>query len=428
MIKYNLIGIFLLLISAAIGQKYSIDTTLQSKYDYVNWERNKLDFFGESPAFQCFFEKLDTLHNGADETVRIYHIGGSHIQADIYSHRIRRYLQLMNENMKAERGLVFPFTLAGTNNPYNYKIEYTGQWQGKRNSLRKDTSVFGLMGITAETSDSISEVRISNRKFLSYKYHYNSVRIFHESDSNYCLRPKYPENVWGIENNDSLGFTEFFLKENVDTFNFVLERLTADTSRKFILQAFDLRNTDPGVIYTSIGVNGASFPSYLRCEKFEHQLKQYPPDCFIISIGTNDTYVREFDTLKFEQNYEEFLQLILRANPDAAIILTVPNDSYFRRKYANPHTAKAANAINRLAEKYDMAVWNLYEIMGGKGSSQKWYLDKLMPRDRIHFTSKGYDIKADLFIQAFFESWDEFMWRDPQNLYNQYLNPEPESE
>lgn len=426
--KLGVLNILLFISCSLWGQNFVIDTTLKAKYSYINWERNQLDFYGESPAFQCFFEKLDTVYKGAPEKVRIYHIGGSHIQADIYSHRVRRHLQNMNENMKSERGLVFPFTLAGTNNPYNYKIEYTGKWVGKRNSLRADTSVFGLMGITAETSDSLSEIRISNRKFLKYRYHYNSVRVFHEPDSNYCLKPKYPENVSGIQSNDSLGYTEFFLKENVDTFNFVLERLTSDTSKKFILQAFDLRNNDPGVVYTSIGVNGASFPSYLRCDKFQHQLNQYPPDCFIISIGTNDTYVREFDTLRFEQNYEDLIKIILEANPKAAIILTVPNDSYFRRKYANPHTAKAARAIERLAQKYDMAVWNFYEIMGGKGSSQKWYLDKLMPRDRIHFTSDGYDIKADLFIQAFYEAWDEFMWRDSEHLYKQYLNPEPESE
>ena len=45
-------------------------------------------------------------------------------------------------------------------------------------------------------------------------------------------------------------------------------------------------------------------------------------------------------------------------------------------------------------------VWDFFEIMGGLGSAQDWYENKLMPYDRIHFTRQGYRIKANLFIEA----------------------------
>ncbi|HIE15346.1 MAG TPA: hypothetical protein EYP69_00300, partial [Bacteroidales bacterium] len=62
-----------------------------------------------------------------------------------------------------------------------------------------------------------------------------------------------------------------------------------------------------------------------------------------------------------------------------------------------------------VAKKYNLAVWNLYKIMGGFNSSQKWYLMNLMKRDRIHFTRKGYELKGDLFFSAFLKAWENFM-------------------
>ena len=416
----------LIISSQVYCQQFLLDSSFKEKYRFINWEKNSLDFYGESPAFKYFFKTLDSVyHLQTDNPINIFHIGGSHIQADIYSHRIRRYFHGMEPHMKGERGLVFPYTLAGTNNPWNYKIESDGEWKGKRNSVESHTAIWGMEGIVAHTKDSIVNVKITNRKNRSYKYHYNEVKVFHNTwDSLFCLSPVDTSIVTKIYRNDSLNFTHFFLNQDVSEFEFRVIKNVTDNDKEFIIYGIDLKNNDPGVIYHSIGVNGASFKTYERCELFEHQLNQYPPDLFIISIGTNDTYVDVFNPDDYSQRYEKFIQMILRTNPNAAIILTVPNDSYYRKKYANPHTAKAANVIIELAKKYDMCVWNFYEIMGGKGSSQKWYKNKLMPSDRIHFTPNGYDIKADLFLTSFYESWDSFMDRDSTFLYHKHIDPD----
>lgn len=66
-----------------------------------------------------------------------------------------------------------------------------------------------------------------------------------------------------------------------------------------------------------------------------------------------------------------------------------------------------------------MAVWDLYKIMGGLGSSQKWYRNKLMPRDRIHFTKTGYNIKADLLLQALVNAWEQHNQAEKNSYLNQ---------
>ena len=67
-----------------------------------------------------------------------------------------------------------------------------------------------------------------------------------------------------------------------------------------------------------------------------------------------------------------------------------------------------------------MAVWDFYSIMGGFGSSNNWYKNELMPRDRIHFTLLGYNIKGDLFLNAFVNAWAQATNQNSEDLLNHF--------
>ncbi|MFN3640207.1 MAG: peptidoglycan-binding protein, partial [Flavobacterium sp.] len=64
-------------------------------------------------SLEPFFKKLDQLSNSSTQKVSIVHIGDSHIQADIFSGRMRKLFQ--NTFGHAGRGLVFPHNLAKSN-------------------------------------------------------------------------------------------------------------------------------------------------------------------------------------------------------------------------------------------------------------------------------------------------------------------------
>jgi lysophospholipase L1-like esterase len=168
-------------------------------------------------------------------------------------------------------------------------------------------------------------------------------------------------------------------------------------------------NELPGISYTSIGINGAGLYTYLDNIRFEEQLKTYPPDFFAYSVGTNDGNVpyAKFNPQVYKRNLEKMMQIALRANPDCALLLTVPNDSYYRRRYLNKNIARERTVIIELAKEYDMAVWDLYGVMGELGSSRTWRNSNLMRRDLIHFTFEGYHFKGDLYIDAFLKYMDQ---------------------
>ena len=54
----------------------------------------------------------------------------------------------------------------------------------------------------------------------------------------------------------------------------------------------------------------------------------------------------------------------------------------------------------QLAKEYDAALWDLYDIMGGLGSMQRWQNHSLANSDKIHFTHQGYILLGDMLFNA----------------------------
>ena len=118
--------------------------------------------------------------NFKDRKLNFYHIGGSHIQADIYTHDIRTYLQTRWSDLPGERGLVFPFDLARTNNPWNYVFTSPNSWRSYKSvSLTKPEGIdFGILGAVVECSDSIIEIKFRYDK-TDVKPGFTRLRIYH---------------------------------------------------------------------------------------------------------------------------------------------------------------------------------------------------------------------------------------------------------
>jgi hypothetical protein len=147
--------------------------------------------------------------------------------------------------------------------------------------------------------------------------------------------------------------------------------------------------------------------------KFDNQYKYLHTDLAIISIGTNDSFDPDFDSLKFEMNYEQFILKLKQQNENLALLLTVPNDSYAKRKINNKNTVIVKRVIERLAYKYEAKIWDFFSIMGGNHSAKNWRDAELMKSDLIHFTRSGYLLKGSLLFDAIMS--DFYKWKEQQN-------------
>ena len=390
----------------------NLDTSLQSTYPFINFSENCFRFYSpRSKNWEKLYADLNKMVAFRDRKLNFYHIGGSHLQADIYTHDIRTYLQTAWAGLPGERGLIFPFDLAHTNNPHNYEFSSPNSWRNYRsvNPVKPEGSEFGILGAIVECPDSCITIRFRYDK-TTVKPGFTRLRIYHN-------KGEFPfdMNFGGHEillvdkfHNPTLGYTEAVFTDNIDTFNLQLTRTTPGPYNVQI-HAFQLANAQPGISYTAIGINGAGLYTYLANANFEEQLKESPPDFFAFSVGTNDANVpyASFRPETYKRNLEMMMQKVLRANPNCAILLTVPNDAGFHKR-PNENIARQRDVIIELAKKYECPVWDMYGIMGGLASSRTWMIHDLMASDMVHFTALGYHLKAKLFIDAF-EKWEAQM-------------------
>ena len=387
------------------------------QYPFIDYTQNIFAFPGDSQAFERLFVKYDTLLLKGKGQLKIVHIGGSHIQADIYTNRIRQRLQTFQSGHLGSRGFVFPYKVAHTNNPWNYKVSYTGSWESYRNVERNDGQVLGLSGISITTSDTSATLQIDIDGRTALPYDFNKIKIFCPDDAaSFSLVVDTPAIVKQITVNDSLGYRLVELENHISRLNLRWEKYDS-LQKYFTLYGLSFENDDPGVYYDAIGINGAMLTSYMRCRLLPNHLEAIGPDLMIISIGTNDAYTRRFDVTAYKSHYEALLTTIRKAIPGAAILLTVPNDSYLYRRYPNKNTVKMKNAIFELAREWNCGVWDFYSVMGGFNSSATWYAAGMMQPDKVHFNKEGYLIKGDLLYMAFLQAYDNHIeW---ENLLKQ---------
>lgn len=375
-------------------------------YSFVDYSHNHIRFFKDSSAYKHLFNRFDTLLLEGKGKINIVHIGGSHVQADIWSDRIRTNFYRYFPGTNGGRGFIFPFRVAKTNNPYYFYPDYTGNWEACRNVETKKSCTLGLSGISLTTFDTSSNIKIRFRGEQTPRYTFNRIKVFHAFDSlmlDLCLG--IADSLFTFNMYPDKGYTEFILSERMDTL--LLTFIKTDTSqRSFTLYGITLENDDDGFSLHAIGVNGASVPSYLRCMLFEKQLAELNPDLVILSIGINDAYEPGFDPLVYESNYDSLLSRIKRAAPNTAILFTTNNDSYYKKKYPNRNGELVKQTMFLLSEKHRAGVWDMFSVMGGLGASKHWQKMGMIKPDKVHFTKEGYELIGDLLFNALMKAYD----------------------
>jgi lysophospholipase L1-like esterase len=190
----------------------------------------------------------------------------------------------------------------------------------------------------------------------------------------------------------------------------------------FTLQGVLLENGMSGISVHGVGVNGASVPSYLRCDDFERDLNLIHPDLIIFGIGINDAAEANFEKETFKRNYDDLIRIIHRVNPDCALLFMSNNDSYKRvkgkkkrvRYEVNTNGSIVEQACLEMGKKYNAAVWDQFDIMGGLRSMQDWEKAGLAQKDKVHFTSDGYKLLGDLLYNALIERYIQHVKSNPQ--------------
>lgn len=389
----------------------------QRTHQFIQYQINDLDIYNPEEKFNGFFEKLKKLVFEGEGKISIVHMGGSHVQGGALTDRMRTNFSTLAYGLQGDRGLVFPFKLAGTNSPWSIQCKWTGNWSGCRNSVSSHSCNWGVSGIAAVTTDSIASIEVFTQASDSSLNAFDRIKIYYQASEGYGLYVDSTMNVIEHSHSDNGGYDEFIFDRFYSSAKIHVRR-PGNLPGEFDFQGFYFGSEEPGIAYNPIGVNGAGTYSYLRCGLFEEQMKTLKPDLVLFGIGVNDANVpsSDFDDKLYEARYDSIISKIESANPDVCFIFITNNDTYYNRKYPNKNAIKVQEAMQRLAEKHNGAVYDLFAIMGGLGSIDDWRDANLAAKDRIHLTRSGYELQADLMFDAFRRSFGDYL----DEFKNQY--------
>lgn len=376
---------------------------------FAHFERNRILYPGDSIAMERFFAKMDSVVFLGEGNLSIMHIGGSHVQAGTFTQQFRNNLLGISTDLVGGQSFVFPFAAGGTNNPSHFIVSSTGNWAYCRNAVRKETNKrMGLAGAAITTTDANASVSIVSRERrpsnCSPDFKFNKITLigFSETEN---VEPVVGCNgsvVHGLYDDCRSTYT-YALPAFTDSVCIFFEMMPGE----FTLTGILLENGMPGISVHGVGVNGASVPSYLRCDDFERDLRLIHPDLIVFGIGINDAAEKDFDKTVFKKNYDELIKTIQRVNPDCAFLFVTNNDSYKRQRVkrrtryeVNPNGLVVEEAFMEMGKQYNAAVWDLLDIMGGLCSMKDWENAGLAQKDKVHFTGTGYQLLGDLLYNA----------------------------
>lgn len=382
----------------------------KNEFSFIQYKLNKLQVRGEYNNWEKLFSKMEGIAFNGQGKVSIVHIGGSHVQGGALTDRMRANFTEMVYGAQGERGFVYPFEIAGSNCPYSIKASWTGKWDGARSSVNSDNMLWGVSGISATTTDSSASVSMKALDYEQKPYKFNTVRIYNQRSENVEIIPDADVQITRMKDYPERGYTEIDFTPAKTDLNFsILKKDTADSY--FTFQGAYLGNGKSGLTYNAIGVNGASAMSYMRGDMFQPQLNTLNPDLAIFGIGINDANVPNgtFNSQLYYDRFEKMIQAFRKANPDVCFVFITNNDTYYQKKHPNKNVFEVQKVLYRLAEKYNGAVYDMFEIMGGLGSIRDWQKASLATDDRVHLTREGYHLQADMMTQAFQEAFGNYL-------------------
>jgi lysophospholipase L1-like esterase len=368
-------------------------------------------------SLDAFFAGLDSLSVGRDTVLTVVHLGDSHVQAGYYSGRVMRLLQQHFGN--AGRGWISPLRISRTNEPGDYFISTViKDWTTGRSTQSKPRCPVGPGGIGIQTSAPFVNFDLSMTPLNGAGYGFNQVIVYRGDKS----MPMLPSGIirQTARMREGIHSTELRMVADTILLASLTDSLQLQSTRRrrgtdLLLPAesftnlyygFSLTNGKPGVLYHSLGINGAMFKHYTN-ERYIRQLASLQPSLLILSLGTNESFAGQFRAIAFANKVEDFLALVKKYMPNTTILLTTPPEGYKliragnRRAYVrNEIIERISQTIVQTAQQQGIACWDFFAATGGRRSAEKWFDGKWMARDRVHFNKEAYSEHGLLLFKA----------------------------
>ncbi len=185
-----------------------------------------------------------------------------------------------------------------------------------------------------------------------------------------------------------------------------------------------LERKDPGVVYHSLGINGASSITLSRAFDEKHwrqQLLHYQPDLVIVNYGTNESTYADWVDRASERELREVIRRVRAALPETPVLIMSPMDRGQRMASGGigtmPTIPRLVAIQERVALETGCAFFNTFAAMGGIGTMGRWYEaePRLVGADFIHPMPAGARIVGSLLYKGLFDGYNRYKLRILEN-------------
>jgi lysophospholipase L1-like esterase len=351
----------------------------------------------DSAALPRFISALSRLKETHAGTVSIFQFGDSHIQNGIIAAQMRAHLQAFYGN--AGRGLVTPYTITKRSSIYDYQFTSDNRWPTVTNLHAQGGPYVGIGGVFVST-----EARHPVLHFRLPGSVFSSISMIPANTSMHPVVTMEDTLTLLTRPSAAVGFSGDELVGNYNlgtaTNNFTVSMEGAAAGDNATIYGFILRTDSAGIFYNSAGISGTTFSDFIASPNFIAQSKFLSPDLIVISLGTNDLYTSTIQPEEFRHNLDTLVNEMRNVNPLAEFIITTPPDNLRKHHRTNNNLPIASHLIQEYCTEHNLACWDLYTVMGGKGSVSKWYKAGMISYDMVHCTRDGYRLQGDLFFEA----------------------------
>ena len=161
-----------------------------------------------------------------------------------------------------------------------------------------------------------------------------------------------------------------------------------------------LKNVNKGVVFNTVGVNGATYGDFLKYSLQMEQLNSIQPDLVMISLGTNES-LSSITKEDFQKNISNLVSKFKEQNPNLPILLISPTDNRLKSQKIK----EIVSWIKESAQLNKVAFFNLFEATGGSGYFKKALNKKEANTDGVHFLRPGYEFQAEKIWTAISENF-----------------------
>jgi lysophospholipase L1-like esterase len=207
------------------------------------------------------------------------------------------------------------------------------------------------------------------------------------------------------------GFASFGLPSGTGR---VTLSVTAGTVRLF---GWSFEKKGPGVIYHSLGLNGAQVQAvlwYFNAGQWTIELRHMHPDLVVINYGTNESVFPEYIERQYPGELRKLIERVKTALPESSVLVMSPMDRGERDSSGDivtmPILPRIVDIQRKVAVDEGCAFFDTFDAMGGAGTMARWYESqpRMVSADFTHPLPGGAALVGRLLDDALMRGYARF--------------------